>query len=161
MNIMTMKSMTMNVVRGCPSLGASVLLALFVLHPGVAIARDDVQDYSVGEAMATKTAELFTGVDFFFGDSAHPKIKRAIGAYTSKKITNAFGKSDHKACQWAFLSAIKSLYERALREGGNAVINIRSITTGVTIKSEDNFVCRAGGFVAKVYLEGEVVSLGG
>ena len=143
-------------------LGAGALLVVIVMqYPGIVMARDSTQNQSIAEAMETATAKSFTDVQFYFGDQPHPEIERHIGAYTSRKTTNAFGKSDHESCQWAFLSAIKTFYERALIEGGNAVINIHSITTGRPIKSASEFVCRAGNVISKVYLKGEVVSLSG
>jgi hypothetical protein len=109
--------------------------------------------------MATATAKSFSEVKFYFGDQSHPEPRRFIGNYSSRRTTNAFGKSDQAACQWAFLSGIKTFYERALAEGGNAVINIRSVTTGAPVSSSTEFVCRAGNVVAKVYLTGDVVSM--
>lgn len=127
--------------------------------PGLAEARDKAQQLSISDAMNTETALSYTEVEFYFGDQTYQEPKRFIGNYTSKKTTNAFGKSDEEACRWAFLSAIKSFYERALREGGNAVVNIKSITTGKPFKSADQFECRAGNIVAKVYLQADVVEL--
>ena len=69
------------------------------------------------------------------------------------------GKSDKEACDWAFLSAIKSLYTRTGELGGNAVVNIRSITDNWPETSETEYVCRAGNVVAKVYLQGTIVTL--
>ena len=133
-----------------------VAIAFF---PGSAGARDEVVKQSIEDAMATDTAQSFTGVEFYFGDQAYAEPKRKLGYYTSKKTTNAFNKSDYDACQWAFLSAVKSFYHRALREGGNAVVNIQSITTGKPFKHAELFECRAGNVIAKVYLSGDVVEL--
>ena len=127
--------------------------------PGTVDARDDASKQPIADAMATETAQAFTGVKFYFGDQPYGEAKRKIGNFTSKKTTNAFGKSDYDACQWAFLSAVKSFYERALREGGNAVVNLKSITTGEPFSSATEFECRAGHVVAKVYLSGDVVEL--
>ena len=137
------------------------LLSIFAMiqFPAPALARDDAAKHSIDEAMATDTARAFTGVKFYFGDQSFGQAKRKIGSYTSRKTTNAFGKSDEEACQWAFLSAVKSFYERALREGGNAVVNLKSITTGKPFSSATEFECRAGNVVAKVYLSGDVVEL--
>lgn len=126
---------------------------------GLAQARDTSQQQSISEAMNTSTAQSYTGVKFYFGDQSHAKPKRRIGTFTSKKTTNAFGKSDYEACQWAFLSAIKTFHQRAMRENANAVVNITSITTGQPFSSSDQFMCRAGNVVAKVYLQGDVVEL--
>ena len=100
------------------------------------------------------------GLEVSRPSNAPPKeVKQHKGNFTSKKTTNAFGKSDQESCQWAFLSAIKSLHQRALSEGANAVINIQSITTGESVSDQAEFVCRAGNVVSKVYLKGVVVVL--
>lgn len=133
------------------------LAALMVFN--TAQARDSVHRFAVAEPMATSTAEEFTNVRFYFGDQPHPTVARTIGEFTTRRTTNAFTKSDKEACDWGFLSAVKTLWERALKEGGNAVINIRSVTTGETVSSTEEYVCRAGNVVAKVYLEGTIVVL--
>ncbi|MCZ7600080.1 MAG: excinuclease ABC subunit A [Gammaproteobacteria bacterium] len=124
-----------------------------------ASARDDAQRFPISTPMSTETAKSYDGVQFFFGDAPHPAVAKRLGTYSSRRNTNAFGKSDEAACDWAFLSAVKSFWERAQSEGGNAVINLRSITTGETVSSSTEYVCRAGNVVAKVYLEGTVVVL--
>ncbi len=138
-----------------------LLLSMIALlqFPASAMARDDAGKYSIDEAMATDTGQSFTGVTFYFGDQSYAEPNEKFGTFTSKKTTNAFGKSDEEACQWAFLSAVKSFYERALREGGNAVVNLVSITTGQPFSSATEFECRVGNIVAKVYLRGQVVEL--
>ena len=136
-----------------------VAIIAMIQIPGLAEARDTSLQLSISDAMNTDTAKSFTGVEFYFGDQTYQEPKRFIGNYTSKKTTNAFGKTDEEACRWAFLSAIKSFYERALREGGNAVVKIKSITTGKSFESTDQFECRAGNIVAKVYLQADVVEL--
>lgn len=123
----------------------------------VALARDTIHHFPIAEPMATSTAKKFVGVRFFFGNQSHPRIKRTIGTFSTHRTTNAFLKSDKEACDWGFLSALKSLWQRAEKEGGNAIIDIHSITTGKTVNSPRNYVCRAGNVVAKVYLEGKVV----
>lgn len=137
-----------------------LILILFAMQfPAIALARDNAQNHSIMDAMATDTASSFINVKFYFGEQAHPPVRRTIGTYTTRRTTNSFLKSDAESCQWAFLSAIKTLYERTLVEGGNAVINIASITTGERMNSTSDFVCRAGNVVTKVYLQGDVVVL--
>lgn len=140
--------------------GAMFLTLVMLLQFSNAVsARDTTQDQPIADAMETATAKSFTGVTFYFGDQSYPGVKRTIGSYTAKRLTNAFGKSDYNSCQWAFLSGIKSLYERVLAEGGNAVVNIQSITTGKPSKSVSQFICRTGNVVTKVYLSGDVVEI--
>lgn len=136
-----------------------VIFAITLFASSSAVARDSAVRQSIADAMNTSTAKSYTGVQFFFGDQSHPEVKQHKGNFTSKKTTNAFGKSDLESCQWAFLSAIKSLHQRALSEGANAVINIQSITTGESVSDREEFVCRAGNVVSKVYLKGDVVVL--
>lgn len=104
-------------------------------------------------------AKLSGDVRFFFGEQSHPKPNRIYGEFRSNKKTSSFAKSDDEACSWALLSALLSLHDRALREGGNAVINIRSNYKNMPFVSETEYECGAGGFVAGVALVGTVVSI--
>ncbi len=141
------------------SLIISIIVILCVsLSPNV-LARDNAVNQSISEAMNTGTANAFEGVRFYFGEQPHPAIKKSMGTFSSRRTTNAFNKSDKQACEWAFLSAIKTFYERAIREGGNAVVNIVSITTGREYSSAEEYVCRAGNVLAKVYISGDIVSI--
>lgn len=100
-----------------------------------------------------------TGVDFYFGDQKHPKVLQKMGEFRTNKKTNAFNKTDTYACQWAFASAMQSLRNRALKEGGNAVINIRSNYRNNLTTSDTTFKCGAGGVIAGVALVGDVVKI--
>jgi len=136
------------------------MLAYIVLI-SPAVARDDIGDYSIEEAMAleqTKSA-LGDNVKFYFGDQKPGKIEKTIGEFRSNKKTNAFNKTDKAACQWAFLSAMLSLKQRAEREGGNAVINIKSNYKNNMTSSNTTFQCGAGAIMAGVALVGTVVKI--
>ncbi|MBB3062868.1 hypothetical protein [Microbulbifer rhizosphaerae] len=52
-----------------------------------------------------------------------------------------------------------ALQDRARREGGNAVVNIRSYYKKNEVNSSSEFECGAGAVMAGVTLEGEVVTL--
>lgn len=134
----------------------AVFLTVLALW-STAHARDTTHRFPISEPMSTSTAEEFKNVRFYFGDQSHPSVSRTIGTYTTRRTTNGFMKADKEACDWGFLSAIKTLWERANKEGGNAVVNIKSVTTGETVSSATEYVCRAGNVVVKVYLEGKVV----
>ena len=92
---------------------------------------------------------------------SHPKVARELGTFTSNRRTNAFNKSDRDACHIAFLSAVIALQERARSEGGNAVVDIRSITRHNDLDSATDYRCVAGAVVANVVLTGHVVELAG
>ena len=140
-----------------------IALVLFVnvLMISSAMARDSIRDYSVNEALSLEQSKSALGqeVAFYFGDMAHGKVVKKFGEFKTNKKTNAFNKTDTAACQWTFLSAMLSLRDRALREGGNAVINIKSIYKGHLTSSNSTFQCGAGAFVSGVALVGAVVKI--
>lgn len=138
-----------------------VLLILAIAAP--AHARDDRSTTPFVEAMATPEAAdkvIESGdIKFYFGDQPPPPIERKLGQYISNQKTNSFMKKDEDACLWAFYSAMRSLKQRAIREGGDAVIDIHSYYKKNTIDDRSSFECGAGAFVAGVALRGTVVKL--
>lgn len=138
-----------------------MIISLLMIVSSAVDARDTIVRVSVEEAMTTQDAKvkLDVGVRFFFGDQKHAEIVTRIGTYTANKKTNAFNKSDQEACKWAFLSAMISLQDRAIAEGGNAVVNIRSFYKKRDFTSATEFECGAGAMVAGVALVGDVVKL--
>lgn len=140
----------------------TILLAFTVsFFSSQAISRDDRLQLSIKDALSTETAKkkLNAGIRFYFGSQGHPEVAKKLGEYSSNKKTNAFGKSDQAACEWAFLSAMLGLQKRALREGGDAVINIYSNYKNNEFKNNDKFECGAGSIMAGVALKGTVVKL--
>lgn len=95
-------------------------------------------------------------VKMYFGKKSS-KYKKTIGTYTSNKTTNAFGKSNENACEWAFLSAIKSLQNRAVKEGGKAVVDIKSYYNQTPMVSKTDYECHILAPTARVALRGTVV----
>lgn len=134
---------------------------LCVLSANDASARNDKKMFPIQDAMTTPDAQqkLNQNIKFYFGDQPHPKIARSFGEFQSNKKTNAFNKSDKGACEWAFLSAMLSFQERALSEGGNAVVNIKSYYHKNLISDRDQYECGAGNLMAGVTFKGTVVKL--
>ena len=128
---------------------------------GIALARDTVLKLPIKGVMESADAKekLGTGVKFFFGSQTTPKAEKTLGTFTSNKKTNFFDKSDEEACAWAFLSAMISLRDRAIAEGGNAVINIQSYYKKNEFTSATDFECHAGAVTGGVALRGTVVKL--
>jgi len=121
-------------------------------------ARDDRQRYPVSEVVNNpEYAARLEGVEFYFGAQPHPGILEDFGEWPTNKKTNAFGKSDKFACQWAMLSALLSLHQRAVSLGANAVINIHSNYKSQEFVSETHFECGAGAVMAGVALKGTIV----
>ena len=135
------------------------LYALLFAGPGPADARDDRLKLPIREAMSTPDAQAkLTGqVKFFFDSQKAPKAEKTLGTFTANRKANFFGKGDTAACQRAFLSAMIALQERALREGGNAVVDIHSYYKKVEFRSDTEYECAAGTFVGGVALRGTVV----
>ena len=96
----------------------------------------------------------------FFGDQATPRVTRNFGEYVSNRKTNGFLKGEASSCDWAFISALKSLQERAREVGANAVIKIHSYYKKQDVSSEANFECHKGMLMAGVALRGEMVTVG-
>lgn len=134
------------------------LLGVLATVPLAAVCRDDVGSYPIADVLSRpEFADRLKGVKFYFGEQAHPPIARDFGEYQSNKKTNAFNKSDKEACEWAFLSALLSFHQRALSEGGDAVVNIRGYYKKRSFSSETHFQCGAGATMAGVTLKGTVV----
>ncbi len=138
-----------------------LMISLLLIAFSAADARETMVRVSIEEAMTNSDAEvkLDVGIRFFFADQKHPEILTRIGTYTTNKKTNAFNKSDQQACKWAFLSAMITLQDRTIAEGGNAVVNIRSFYKKRDFSSATEFECGAGAVVAGVTLVGDVVKL--
>ncbi|MBU2893363.1 hypothetical protein KO495_08475 [Colwellia sp. D2M02] len=140
---------------------AVLALTSLTLLSSQAFARDDINAYSVADALNQGAAKSKLGINisFYFGEQAYGEVEQDLGEYKTNKKTNAFNKSDEEACQWVFLSAMIALKERAVQAGGNAVVNIKSNYKHNLTSSNDTFQCGAGTFVAGVALTGQVVKL--
>ena len=132
---------------------------LACMLPSHAFARDSVTNYSVESALTSEGGEVDQDIALYFAGQAHPGVVKSFGEFATNKKTNSFGKSDETACQHVFLSAVMALQDRVRKEGGNAVINIKSNYRNVERESATEFTCGAGAVVAGVALKGEVVTL--
>jgi uncharacterized protein YbjQ (UPF0145 family) len=124
-------------------------------------ARDTKYLLPIETALAVKDAQdkLDGSIKFFFGNQQTPPILAKLGTDVSNRKTNAFGKSDERACNWAFLSAMVALEKRAQQLGANAVVNIVSYYQKVTMSSPTEFECHAGAVIAGVALKGDFVKI--
>ena len=140
-----------------------VILAALVslLFNNPALARDTKHMLSIEEAMSSEAyaGKLNPDIKFYFADQPHGKVVKSFGRFVSNKKTNAFGKSDQRACEWALLSALLSFQERVAAEGGNAVVDVISYYKKVPMSSKTQYECHAGGVMAGVALQGTVVKL--
>ena len=123
-------------------------------------ARETIAEFDLASALQSAGQENLLDIDLYFADQKHPKVERRISKnVTTSKKTNAFGKSDETACNRALLSALIALQNRASKDGGNAVINIRSNFKHNEFASKTKFQCGAGNVIAGVALKGDTVKL--
>jgi uncharacterized protein YbjQ (UPF0145 family) len=140
----------------------SLVIALVLLAWAQPIeARDTKYLLSIKTALQAKDVEekLDGTVKFYFGDQEMPKILSKLGTDVSNRKTNSVGKSDEKACNWAFLSALVSLEKRAKQLGANAVVNVVSFYKKDVMSSVTEFECHAGAVIAGVALKGDFVKV--
>ena len=134
-------------------------LALGSVWP--AHARDTKLMFPVAPALEAKDAKekLDGSVKFYFGDQETPKILTKLGTDVTNQKTNSVGKSDERACNWVFLSAMIQLDKRAKQLGANAVVNIVSYYQKSVMSSPTEFECHAGNIIVGVALRGEFVKI--
>ncbi len=124
-------------------------------------AKDNWHKLSVKEAINSDLGKekLNSDIKFYMKGQKHPKVKKKFGEYKANKRTNGFGKSAQQACGRAFVSALMAFQDRAVREGGNAVIDIYTITKDKKFESAEEYSCIKGGFTTNVALKGTVVTI--
>src|SRR5262245_12840319 len=107
---------------------SKTVLGVILTAIGPAHARDTKHILPIAAAMAHKDADEKRegSVKFFFGKQDSPRVGTKLGPDVPNCRENAFAKSDEKACNWAFLSAMIALERRAKQLGANAVVNIVS-----------------------------------
>ena len=133
-----------------------VSTALLAVAAAPADARDTRHQFDIAQAIAAGKADgtLDGSVQFHFKGARAPAVGERLGPANTNRKTNAFGKSDGKACQWVFLGALKALQEAARERGANAVIDIESNYKNQVFTSATQYQCGAGGLMAGVALKG-------
>jgi uncharacterized protein YbjQ (UPF0145 family) len=141
--------------------GSTLSLLFVVISTCPVEARNTKHLLPIATALAVKDAKekLDGSIKFYFGNQETPKIAAKLGSDMSNRKTNAFGKSDETACNWAFLSAMIALEKRAQQLGANAVVNIVSYYDRIVMSSATEFECHAGAIIAGVVLKGDFVKL--
>ena len=137
-----------------PILAVAILLMLAVAP--AADARDTRQQFDIATAIAAGKADgtLDDSVQLHFKGAPVPAVAEKLGPANTNRKTNAFGKSDGRACQWVFLGALKALQAAARERGANAVVDIESNYKNQLFSSATQYECGAGGLMAGVALKG-------
>jgi len=139
----------------------TIFFALTMSLVWPAQARDTKYLLPIAAALEVQDAKnrLDGSVKFYFGNQETPKVLAKLSTDVTNLNTNAVGKSDEKACNWVFLSAMIQLEKRAKQLGANAVINIVSYYRKEVMSSPTEFECHAGAMIAGVALRGEFVKI--
>lgn len=142
-------------------LSLAIIASALAVSTVPAAARDTRYELSIADVLADPryAQNVPAGVKFYFASQTAPAGQN-LGEFVTNRKTNSFGKQDEEACTWAMISAMKELGERALAEGGNAVVNIVSYYKKRPFASETLYECHAGALIAGVALKGEVVKVG-
>jgi len=147
-------------MRKLSVLAVAVFFGLAITATQV-FAEDNWHQLSVSAAKSSSLGleKLNPDINFYMKGQSHSSVIRKFGEYKSNKRSNGFGKSAQQACDRAFISALMSFQDRALKEGGNAVIDIYSITKDQKFESAEEYSCLKGGFVTNVALMGTVATI--
>lgn len=126
-----------------------------------ATARDEHKMLPLKDALEAPAAQekLDKSIKLYFAGQPHAVVVKELGTWPTNKKTNAFGKSDVESCNWVFLTAMLTLQERAKKEGGNAVIDIKSNYKNIETASATEFMCGSGTIMSGVAFKGTVVKL--
>lgn len=140
-----------------PSLKSVAFLTLALACAPAAHANDRTVMQSFQEAVknATASGKLDGSVKFYLAGSGPTGKVLQANVVTNRK-TNAFGKKDETACDWAAQAALISLQEAAKNAGANAVINIVSYYKKNVNSDPANYECHAGAMIAGVALKGDL-----
>jgi len=133
-------------------LGILLVLALMSVS---SYSRDTTLHLSINQALKKGRASgvIDRRIHLQFGNR---KLHGGQRKYTANKSTNAFNKTDKEACEWAFLSAVKSLQHRARKKGRRNVTGIVSYYKKRTRSSASRYECHVGRIVSHVVLRGNI-----
>jgi uncharacterized protein YbjQ (UPF0145 family) len=138
------------------ALSAALLFCAPSLH-----AADEWQEFPAAAAIKSPLGQkkLLPTIQVFMKGQSHPGIVKKFREFKTNQRSSKFGKSVQEACDTAFLSGLIALQKRAEREGGNAVVDIYTITKNKKFESPENYQCIAGSMISNVALMGTVVTL--
>jgi uncharacterized protein YbjQ (UPF0145 family) len=136
------------------------ITALALLVATQAAGRDTTVELSAHEvAQSSKGRDFLLDVPFWMKGEPHELEGEALQVSSVTRTSSAVMRSDRAACMSAFLDALKVLQQKALDAGGNAVVDIVSVTRDVETESAQTFRCVAGATVARVGLRATLMRL--
>ncbi len=136
------------------------MLALLLLT-FKAYARDDLKTYDFNSVVERGYSEgiLDENIRFILKGNNVPKIVNNHGEFKVNRKTNGFGKPGKKSCDWALLSALKSLQEQAKSLQANYVVNIISNYKSNEYQDSEKYQCGVGFLMSGVALKADIVQI--
>jgi hypothetical protein len=133
----------------------TAVLACLLVGASTASARDTRLLLSIDDALKQGRDQGVIADDIVikFGKGNRGGLGKSIGTDVSNRKTNAVNKTDVEACNWVFLSALKSLQEGARKSGASGVVEIVSYYKKNEFSSASEFECHAGAIMAGVALK--------
>lgn len=137
-----------------------IAVALFTLLPGAHATNLMYMPFETVLSDAIRAGRLDGSVKFYLiGNGPQGTQQLLRRGVISDLKTNGFNKSDQRSCEWVLQSNLIKLQADAKRVGANAVVNIVSYYDQRVRKDLNTYECRAGIFVTRVALRGDLVRL--
>lgn len=137
-----------------------VSFAAVLLLPLAAQARDtEVFVPAESATQGPQARGYLLDVPFYLKGQPDAPRGKTLSTVATRQATRGAFRSDAASCRVAFLTALRELQAEARRAGGDAVVDIVSVTRDVRSESPTEFRCVAGSMVVHVALEGTVVAL--
>ncbi|WP_458762712.1 excinuclease ATPase [Cupriavidus basilensis] len=145
------------------------LMAGALLAGGSAQAADQLLSMPIDKALATPGAKerVDPSIRLLFGFNKLPGAQDGQSFKTVKRMRRPIDNSnstggpppppDDALCATLFVQAVQELQQRATKEGGSAVVNIRSNWKDDETASDSTYVCAKGSAYLGVALKGVVV----
>ncbi|WP_420994009.1 excinuclease ATPase [Cupriavidus sp. 30B13] len=148
------------------------LMAGALLAGTGAQAADQLLNQPIDKALASAEARsrVDPSIRLLFGFNRLPDAQGGQSYKTVKRIRRPVDNSsatggapppgDEELCATTFVQAVQELQQRAMKEGGNAVVDIRSNWKNDETASDSTYVCAKGAAYIGVALKGVVVRTG-
>ena len=128
-----------------------LVAAALLCAPGLSFAGDKVMHFPFANAVAaaTQSGKLDGSVKFYLaGNTPNGHVEVVSDYLTVTRKTNAFGKNDQKACDWALQSALIAMQQGAKEQTGvNAIVDIVS-DFGTEYRDSTQYECHVGTLMA-------------
>ncbi len=96
---------------------------------------------------------------FLFGNTPSVPGISVISSLVVTRKARIPGKADEIACATAMVAALRELRDHAVRQGGNAVVNVNSAFRGNIFSSATDYECHAGSHSVVITLQASIAKV--